>query len=79
MQSNCNMAFDVQFCGFANFRYTTKLDFSCKMSISDGAIVKCTFTSHTAWVSGVAWAPHNEYLFLSGAYDNMLKLWDTRR
>ncbi|XP_056008326.1 ribosome biogenesis protein WDR12 homolog isoform X1 [Ostrea edulis] len=45
---------------------------------SDGAIVKCTYTSHNGWVSSVSWSPVNQYLFLSGSYDAVMKLWDTR-
>jgi len=47
--------------------------------ILDGAVVKCTFTSHTAWVSSVSWSLTKENLFISGGYDTVLKLWDTRR
>ncbi|KAJ8314312.1 hypothetical protein KUTeg_008873 [Tegillarca granosa] len=45
---------------------------------SDGAIVKCTYSSHTGWVSSVRWSETNEYLFLSGSHDTVMKLWDTR-
>jgi len=47
--------------------------------ISDGSIVKCTYTSHAGWVSSVAWSKTNEHQFLSGSYDNLMKLWDKRR
>ncbi len=47
--------------------------------IPDGAIVKSTFTSHTAWVTAVAWSHTNQYHFMSGSYDKLVKLWDTRR
>lgn len=48
-------------------------------NIADGAIVKCTYTSHNGWVSSVSWSPVNQYLFISGSYDTVMKLWDTRR
>lgn len=46
---------------------------------SEGSIVKKTFTSHKEWVQCVKWSVANEFLFVSGGYDNDLKLWDTRR
>ncbi|OWF40688.1 ribosome biogenesis protein wdr12-like [Mizuhopecten yessoensis] len=46
--------------------------------VSEGAIVKCTYTSHNGWVSSVAWSKENEYHFISGSYDNYMKMWDTR-
>ncbi len=36
------------------------------------------FTSHSGWVSTVNWSTTNENLFISGAHDNLLKLWDRR-
>lgn len=45
---------------------------------SEGAIVKCSFTSHRGWVSGVAWSPSNSNTFISGSYDMIVKLWDVR-
>ena len=47
--------------------------------ISEGTVVKAMFTSHTQWVQSVRWSTTQEYLFMSGAYDNNVKLWDTRR
>lgn len=40
--------------------------------------MKSTFTSHTQWVQTVEWSKTDENLFISGAYDNLLKLWDRR-
>ncbi|XP_018325752.1 ribosome biogenesis protein WDR12 homolog [Agrilus planipennis] len=44
----------------------------------EGTICKTTFVSHTLWVTAVAWAQHDEHLFMSGGYDESVKLWDTR-
>lgn len=46
---------------------------------AEGELVKSTFTSHTGWVTCLAWSPVNEHLFMSGSYDTVVKLWDTRR
>lgn len=45
----------------------------------EGTLVKSTFTSHSGWCSSVKWSNTNEYLFISGSYDCLIKLWDTRR
>ncbi|XP_018366844.1 PREDICTED: ribosome biogenesis protein WDR12 homolog [Trachymyrmex cornetzi] len=45
---------------------------------TEGTIVKARFTSHTQWVTSVRWSTIDEHLFISGAYDNIVKLWDTR-
>ncbi|XP_066595230.1 ribosome biogenesis protein WDR12 homolog [Prorops nasuta] len=45
---------------------------------AEGALVKSIFTSHTQWVQTVRWSTEDEHLFISGAYDNTTKLWDTR-
>ena len=34
--------------------------------------------SHKQWVSGVCWAPYNEFLLSSVSYDGTIKVWDTR-
>lgn len=44
----------------------------------EGAVVKCTYTSHTGWVSAVHWAPGSDHQFISGSYDGFMKLWDAR-
>ncbi|XP_012224179.2 ribosome biogenesis protein WDR12 homolog [Linepithema humile] len=45
---------------------------------TEGTIVKAKFSSHTQWVMSVRWSTVNEHLFISGAHDNIVKLWDTR-
>lgn len=44
----------------------------------EGTLVKNTYLGHTQWVQSVRWSTTNEYLFVSGAYDNHVKLWDYR-
>jgi len=44
----------------------------------EGSLVKAVFTSHTGWVSAVAWAPHSEHMFVSASHDQLVKLWDAR-
>ncbi|KAL7045325.1 hypothetical protein ACKWTF_002193 [Chironomus riparius] len=43
-----------------------------------GTIVKSTFLGHSQWVSSVKWSKTEEFLFISGSYDNTVKLWDYR-
>ncbi|KAL0267883.1 UNVERIFIED_CONTAM: hypothetical protein PYX00_010029 [Menopon gallinae] len=44
----------------------------------EGSLVKSTFSSHTQWVQSVRWSKTEENLFISGSYDNLVKLWDWR-
>lgn len=46
---------------------------------SEGSLVKGTYTSHKQWVITVRWSKSDEYQFVSGGYDNQMKMWDTRR
>lgn len=39
---------------------------------------KTTFLGHSQWVNSVCWSPSEEFHFLSGSYDNYVKLWDIR-
>lgn len=43
-----------------------------------GTNMKNSFYGHTQWVNGVCWSPTEEQLFISGSYDNQVKLWDMR-
>lgn len=47
--------------------------------LTEGTIVKNTYLGHTAWVQSVSWSTTEEHLFISGSYDNQVKLWDMRR
>jgi len=41
-------------------------------------VVRNTYLGHNAWVQTVMWSTTEEFLFVSGAYDNQNKLWDCR-
>ncbi|XP_039296742.1 ribosome biogenesis protein WDR12 homolog [Nilaparvata lugens] len=45
---------------------------------ADGTLIKSSFLSHSEWVQTVRWSSSEENLFISGAYDKHVKLWDTR-
>jgi ribosome biogenesis protein YTM1 len=44
----------------------------------EGSLVKSTFSSHNGWCTSVSWSKIRDYLFVSGSYDNLVKLWDIR-
>ncbi|GIY64628.1 ribosome biogenesis protein WDR12 homolog [Caerostris darwini] len=46
--------------------------------VKDGSLVKSVYSSHDLWITSVAWSPVDEYQFVSGSMDFMVKLWDTR-
>lgn len=46
--------------------------------LSEGSVVRNTYLGHNAWVQTVMWSTTEEFLFVSGAYDNQNKLWDCR-
>ncbi|GFY74702.1 ribosome biogenesis protein WDR12 homolog [Trichonephila inaurata madagascariensis] len=41
-------------------------------------LVKSVYSSHSLWVTSVAWSPVDEYQFASGSMDSLVKLWDSR-
>lgn len=40
--------------------------------------MKSTFFGHSQWVQSVCWSKTEEFVFISGAYDKQVKLWDYR-
>lgn len=73
--------FDVDYSPFSRMLITASADRHIRVFDSrskEGSVVKATFSSHTQWVQSVRWSTTNEHLFLSGAYDNNVKLWDSR-
>ncbi|CAB4055849.1 WDR12 [Lepeophtheirus salmonis] len=42
------------------------------------SIVQSTFSSHTGWITSVAWCVDRENLFVSGSHDKLVKMWDSR-
>ena len=37
-----------------------------------------TFSSHSDWITSIAWSDHSEYHVLTSSHDKTAKLWDTR-
>lgn len=73
--------FDVSFSPLSGLILTCSADKNIRLydpRASQGAIVKQTYLGHTQWVQSVAWSKTHEHLFISGAYDNQVKLWDSR-
>lgn len=44
----------------------------------EGNIVKAAYSSHTGWISSVAWRTDSDHLFISGSFDTKIKQWDIR-
>lgn len=44
----------------------------------DNATAVAAYTSHNTWVSSVMFGASSSYNFISGGYDNLVKLWDLR-
>ncbi|KAG6443742.1 ribosome biogenesis protein WDR12 homolog [Manduca sexta] len=72
--------FDVDWSPVNNSLITASADRHIRLydPRSTESIVKTTFTSHTGWVQSVRWSKTRDTLFLSGGYDNQVKLWETR-
>ncbi|XP_032683439.1 ribosome biogenesis protein WDR12 homolog [Odontomachus brunneus] len=73
--------FDVDYSSLAHALITASADRHVRLydpRSSENAVMKTMYTSHTQWVQCVRWSTVIEYLFISGAYDDIVKLWDTR-
>lgn len=46
--------------------------------LPEGYVLRSTFSSHSQWVPSAMWSRTSEHLFVSGSYDTLVKLWDTR-
>ncbi|CAF1252681.1 unnamed protein product [Rotaria sordida] len=60
-------------CGFTD-RFIRLYD----TRLQEGYVLRSTYSSHSQWVSSVMWSRKSENLFVSGSYDSLVKLWDTR-
>ena len=45
---------------------------------ASSTVASFALSSHTAWVSAVAWCPWSEHRLLSASYDGSVKVWDVR-
>jgi len=45
---------------------------------SSGSLVTGVYSSHQSWVSSIDFCKTNEFQFISGSYDNVVKQWDIR-
>jgi ribosome biogenesis protein len=73
--------FDISYSNLNGMILATSADKNIRLfdpKSNQGAIVKSTFLGHSQWVQSVAWSKTEEFLFISGAYDKQVKLWDSR-
>lgn len=73
--------FDVSYSNLNKLIITASADKNLRLYDSrsnQGSIIKSTYLGHTQWVQSVTWSNYDEFLFISGSYDNQVKLWDYR-
>jgi len=73
--------FDVNYSKLNGMIITASADKNLRLydpRSNQGAIVKSTFLGHSQWVQSVRWSKTEEFLFITGAYDKQVKLWDYR-
>lgn len=67
-------------CAFESLgKNTFQITWNFVCVFAEGTVVKNTYLGHTAWVQSVCWSTTEPHLFISGSYDNQVKLWDMRR
>uniref|UniRef100_A0A7G3APY8 Ribosome biogenesis protein WDR12 homolog n=1 Tax=Lutzomyia longipalpis TaxID=7200 RepID=A0A7G3APY8_LUTLO len=75
--------FDVHFSKLNGMIITCSADKNLRLFDPRGGkgashTVQSTYLGHTQWVQSVCWSSSEEHLFISGSYDNQVKLWDMR-
>lgn len=71
----------IDFCSERNLIISASCDRFVRLwdtRAADNSSAKTAYTSHTAWVSSVAFGRASTNHFISGGYDNVVKLWDIR-
>ncbi|XP_059612526.1 ribosome biogenesis protein WDR12 homolog [Phlebotomus argentipes] len=75
--------FDVHFSKLSGLIITCSADKNLRLYDPRGSkgathTIQNTYLGHSQWVQTVHWSSTEEHLFISGGYDNQVKLWDMR-
>lgn len=73
--------FDASFSKLNGLIVTASADKNIRLYDSrtnQGSIVRNTYFGHSQWIQAVMWSGTEEHIFVSGSYDNQIKLWDCR-
>lgn len=74
--------FDVDYSHLNNLIIAASADKNLRIydpRLKGGNIIRNTYLGHSKWIQAVTWSTEEEFLFVSGSYDNEIKLWDHRR